>query len=206
MAVRNPAAVQQLSGSEVRTESRPGRIGPINLWVKQTGERSAGNPHAAFDVAGTGNLAWSRCCDTRRRKGETTGNPNVDLNRRASPRPYRREGGTRQSDLPTPTLPVRHPHACSVVATTVAMRFSKNLSFGSLLEVGTVTLQGLPPHEEPAVTSILVPGGRFHRNYNSKFVADRSAFQRTPHPFRMLLLENMRLGDRPGRRVWLLAV
>jgi hypothetical protein len=56
--------------------------------AKQTGERSAGNPHAAFDVAGTGNVAWSRCCDTRRRKGETTGNTNIDLNRRASPRPY----------------------------------------------------------------------------------------------------------------------
>jgi len=24
-----------------------------------------GNPHAAFDVAGAGNVAWSRCCDTR---------------------------------------------------------------------------------------------------------------------------------------------
>jgi len=33
-------------------------------------------------------LAWSRCCDTRRRKGETTGNTNIDLHRRASPRPY----------------------------------------------------------------------------------------------------------------------
>jgi hypothetical protein len=47
-----------------------------------------GNPHAAFDVAGAGNVAWSRRCDTRRRKGETTGNTNFDLNRRASPRPY----------------------------------------------------------------------------------------------------------------------
>ena len=54
-------------------ESRPGRIGPISLGVKQTGERSAGNPHAAFDVAGAGNVAWSRCCDTRRRKGEQQG-------------------------------------------------------------------------------------------------------------------------------------
>ena len=47
-----------------------------------------GNPHAAFDVAGAGNVAWSRCCDTRRRKGEMTGNTNFDLHRRASPRPY----------------------------------------------------------------------------------------------------------------------
>src|SRR5215211_3243796 len=82
MAVRNLEAVQQLSGPAVRAESRPGRIGPISLGAKQTGERRAGNPHAAFDVAGTGNVAWSRCCDTRRRKGETTGNTNIDLNRR----------------------------------------------------------------------------------------------------------------------------
>jgi hypothetical protein len=47
-----------------------------------------GNPHAAFDEAGAGNVAWSRCCDTRRRKGETPGNTNFDLHRRASPRPY----------------------------------------------------------------------------------------------------------------------
>jgi ABC-type branched-subunit amino acid transport system substrate-binding protein len=66
----------------------PCRIGPISLGAKQTGERSAGNLHAAFDEAGAGNVAWSRWCDTRRRKGETTGNTNFDLHRRASPRPY----------------------------------------------------------------------------------------------------------------------
>ena len=33
-------------------------------------------------------MAWSRCCDTRRRKSELTGNTNFDLNRRASLRPY----------------------------------------------------------------------------------------------------------------------
>jgi hypothetical protein len=52
-----------------------------------------GNPHAAFDVAGAGNVAWSKWCDTRRRKGEPTGNTNIDLNRRVSPRPYRRRSG-----------------------------------------------------------------------------------------------------------------
>ena len=57
--------------------------------MKQTGERRAGNPHAAFEEAGAGNVAWSRCCDTRRRKSEATGNTNFDLNRRASLRPYR---------------------------------------------------------------------------------------------------------------------
>src|SRR5215831_19290864 len=57
--------------------------------MKQMGARSAGNPHAACDVAGTGNVAWPRYCDTRKRKSEPTGNTNFDLNRRASPRPYR---------------------------------------------------------------------------------------------------------------------
>src|SRR5215203_1163859 len=100
MTVRNLGAVQQLSGPAVWAESRPGRIGPISLGAKQTGERRAGNPHAAFDVAGTGNVAWSRCCDTRRRKGETTGNTNIDLNRRASPRPYLC-GGRSAMSVPT---------------------------------------------------------------------------------------------------------
>src|SRR6202035_1255225 len=43
-----------------QAESRPGRIGPINLGMKQMGERSAGNPHAAFDVEGTGDVARHR--------------------------------------------------------------------------------------------------------------------------------------------------
>jgi hypothetical protein len=38
-------------------------------------------------------VAWSRCCDTRGRKSESTGNTNFDLNRRASLRPYLREAG-----------------------------------------------------------------------------------------------------------------
>jgi len=88
MAVRNLAIVQWLQGSPTAVESRPGRIGPIGLGAKQTGERSAGDLHAAFDEAGAGNVAWSRWCDTRRRKGETTGNTNFDLHRRASARPY----------------------------------------------------------------------------------------------------------------------
>jgi hypothetical protein len=32
-------------------------IGHINFDVKTTGERNAGNPHVAFDVAGAGNGA-----------------------------------------------------------------------------------------------------------------------------------------------------
>jgi hypothetical protein len=88
MAVRNLVPVQRLPGSATVIESCSSRIGPISLEAKQTGERSAGNPHAAFDEARAGNVAWSRWCDTRKRKGETTGNTNFDLHRRASPRPY----------------------------------------------------------------------------------------------------------------------
>src|SRR5215471_3977104 len=51
------------------TESRTSRIGRITLDAKQTGERKAGNPPIAFDVAGTGNVAWSRYCDTSQPKG-----------------------------------------------------------------------------------------------------------------------------------------
>src|SRR5208283_3123849 len=87
-----------------RAESRPSRIGPISLGMKQMGARSAGNPHAACDVAGAGNAAWSRWCDTRRRKSEPTGNTNFDLNRRASPRPYLREAG---GEIPSAYSPVR---------------------------------------------------------------------------------------------------
>jgi hypothetical protein len=43
--------------AERDAESAPGAIGRITLGVKQTGKRSAGNPPAPFDVAGTGNVA-----------------------------------------------------------------------------------------------------------------------------------------------------
>ncbi len=40
-------------------ESTPNTIGLITLDAKQAGKRSAVNPHAAFDEAGTGNGATS---------------------------------------------------------------------------------------------------------------------------------------------------
>src|SRR5271165_2497239 len=97
MAVPNSEAVQWLPSGSTSAESRSGRIGPITLEAKQTGERSAGNPHAAFDEAGAGNVAWLRWCDTRRRKSEPTGNTNFGLNWRASPRPYL---GARGGEIP----------------------------------------------------------------------------------------------------------
>src|ERR1700720_656584 len=88
MAVSDSEAVRWLPSGSTSAESRSGRIGPTILEAKQTGERSAGNPHAAFDEAGAGNVARPRWCDTRRRKSEPTGNTNFGLNRRVSPRPY----------------------------------------------------------------------------------------------------------------------
>src|SRR5260370_16220545 len=64
-----------------RAEGRPSRIGLISLDMKQMGERSAGNPHASFDVAGAGTVARSRY---------------LGRSRRASPRPYRRGAGWRR--------------------------------------------------------------------------------------------------------------
>jgi hypothetical protein len=37
-------------------ESAASPIGQISFWKKLTRKRSAGNPHAAFDVAGAGNV------------------------------------------------------------------------------------------------------------------------------------------------------
>ena len=73
-----------------------------------------GNPHAAFDEAGAGNVAWSRWCDTRRRKGETTGNTNFDLHRRASPRPYL---GARGGEIPPRDSSARWERAKSSTTT-----------------------------------------------------------------------------------------
>jgi hypothetical protein len=82
VAVRHSSAVQQLSSATRQAESRPSWIGPISLDMKQMGERSAGNPHAAFDAEGAGNVARSKL---------------FGLNRRASPRPYL---GARGGEIP----------------------------------------------------------------------------------------------------------
>ncbi len=54
---------------QVDVESGPNVIGPITLGEKCAGKRSAGNPHAAFDVAGTGNGATAGRTEARRSKG-----------------------------------------------------------------------------------------------------------------------------------------
>src|SRR5438067_5848723 len=59
--------------SPVLRSDRCHPIGPITLVVKCAGTRSAGNPHATCDVAGTGNGALA-----------------AFRSYRASPRPYRK--------------------------------------------------------------------------------------------------------------------
>ena len=132
-------AVQGLSSATRQAESRPGRIGPITLDMKQMGERSAGNPHAAFDVAGAGNVARSKCWDTRRRKGETTGNPNLGLNRRASPRPYLREAGgaipPAYSPCPIPSLKIVS-QLLVAASITCSPSITQTLTYRALLSLG----------------------------------------------------------------------
>jgi len=59
VALRRTRTIQQLpcSSPELDAESAPSLIGLITLGAKRTGKRSAGNPPAPFDAAGTGNVA-----------------------------------------------------------------------------------------------------------------------------------------------------
>jgi hypothetical protein len=90
-------------------------------------------------VEGTGDVARSRCWDTRRRKGETTGNPNFDPNRRASPRPYLGEpegevpSGDSTDDQPSALLPGLILQAMGFMM--VALRQHLPRPFNSAMEV-----------------------------------------------------------------------
>jgi hypothetical protein len=59
-------------------------IGPINLDAKQAGKPSAGNPHAGFDVAGTGNQPTVPLVRHSQRKRGATDRLNLRGNRRQS--------------------------------------------------------------------------------------------------------------------------
>ena len=58
-------------------ESPLGRIGLISLGAKQTGERSAGDPHATFDVAGAGNVMMAAGLRATAKAVELPPEPNV---------------------------------------------------------------------------------------------------------------------------------
>src|SRR5208282_3739824 len=102
MVVQEPGVVQQLPVTVLPdSESTASLIGHINFDMKATGERSAGNPHATFEVAGAGNGMME---DPKRARNRKRGHkPRVNLHITAS-------------DL-DPTGPIvddifRHPPAC----------------------------------------------------------------------------------------------
>ena len=69
MVVQKPGVVQQLPDKVLPgTESTADLIGHINFDMKATGERSAGNPHATFEVAGAGNGMMENPKRARNRK------------------------------------------------------------------------------------------------------------------------------------------
>jgi hypothetical protein len=72
-----PAVARQLLGPTSFSECRSGRIGHISFGVKQTRKPSAGNPHAGFDVAGTGNQRTVWLVRHSQRKRRATDRPNL---------------------------------------------------------------------------------------------------------------------------------
>jgi hypothetical protein len=75
--VEHPAVARQLSGSASFSESRSGKIGHISFGVKQTRKPSAGNLHAGFDAAGTGNQFTVWLLRHSQRKRRETARPNL---------------------------------------------------------------------------------------------------------------------------------
>ena len=88
-----------------------------------------GKPHAAFEAAGAGNVAWSKCWDTRNRKGEQQGiqtstytgapvldptkNPGTLLQVPEGPLNEQVEQGARASGRPCAAVPCCGCAACS---------------------------------------------------------------------------------------------
>ena len=70
-------------------ESTLGRIGLITHGPKQTGERSARKTARCVRSGGGWKRGMVEILGHSQPKGRATGNPNLDLHRRASPRPYR---------------------------------------------------------------------------------------------------------------------
>ena len=67
-----------------RPKMKVGRIGPMRPGREAGRRASCGKSASGARLGGAGNAVRSRCCDTRERKGEPTGNINVDLKQRAS--------------------------------------------------------------------------------------------------------------------------
>ena len=138
MAVHNPAAVQPIQGPPADAESCPSMIGPISFEAKQTGERSTGKPSAAFDVAGAGNVARSRWCDTRKTKER------VNREHKLRPKPARQ----------SPTLPMSGERKRSDAAWPKQPRLSSTLPKPVIRQIHLSTCLG----REKSFTG----KGRFH--------------------------------------------
>ena len=100
MAVQHPEAVSRLSSAPRRAESRPGRIGPISLGMKQMGARNAGNPHVACDVEGAGDVVWVGSPGATRARQPSTLLMSGDGKRGVAEWP--------KLPRPSSTLPLRH--------------------------------------------------------------------------------------------------
>ena len=74
---RTPCCCSAAVGSASFSESRPGKIGHISFGVKQTRKPSAGNLHAGFDAAGTGNQFTVWLLRHSQRKRRETARPNL---------------------------------------------------------------------------------------------------------------------------------
>ena len=111
-------------GSRAVLESDSDRIGPINLAAKCAGARSAGNPHAACEVAGAGNGATELAKRARRGKPRT----------RPSERP---DGPPRQF----PTLPGWHTGKAGRWHSRVQLRSSALCGEGTM-EVAQLRSEG----------------------------------------------------------------
>jgi hypothetical protein len=83
MRENRPSGCMSSEGWHVQQETNlPGKKSEPRKWGRAKREiRMLRATWRGLDVA------WTKWCDTGRRKGETTGNTNVDLNRRVSPRP-----------------------------------------------------------------------------------------------------------------------
>jgi hypothetical protein len=77
MGCRTPYRCVAAVGYSIFSESLSGEIGHISLGVKQTRKPSAGNLHAGFDAAGTGNQLTVWLVRHSQRKRRETARPNL---------------------------------------------------------------------------------------------------------------------------------
>ena len=88
VATRDIGVVQRLPNAPRPAESTLGCIGLITHGTKPTGGRSARKTARCVRSGGGWKRGMVAMLGHSQPKGRATGNPNVDLHRRASPRPY----------------------------------------------------------------------------------------------------------------------